>query len=490
MRALLRNVMVVMVGAGIACASVALAAPKPAGPKAAASGAAKASAPKGTAPKGASPKGRPPAAPKVSAEEQIKLARQHYLSRKYDEALTAIDAGLAVAPKDDPLLELKGEVLLRMNDEPRALDAYKALDKELPPGAKKREVQKIIANLTIKLTTFVEVTVTNGPARVQFGPKRRDVWCEADPSCTKAQAPGVLNVTVERPGFDPWTGRVTVASGATEKLTVTLTESSSKLTMRVAQPGASVTVDGAAYDPLTPLKPGKHEVVVSLDRHETARLEAVASLGKPIELDVTLARIVPVRIDPAVGVLPPSTELLLDGKRVSIQDGTLRVQPGAHDLVVKAPGFQPHEIKIPAEPGPDYQAVVALQRIAEPGGLTFRRKLALAAGGIGLAALGTGAVLGLQSGQLETKANTLCPEPAVPCRDAPEANDLNPRARSRALQANIAFGAAGAAAIAATVLWLTGSSGSPGPRESREPRMAVTPRLDGAAAGLDLAVRF
>ncbi|MBC7978221.1 MAG: hypothetical protein H7138_24820, partial [Myxococcales bacterium] len=56
--------------------------------------------------------------------------------------------------------------------------------------------------------------------------------------------------------------------------------------------------------------------------------------------------------------------------------------------------------------------------------------------------------------------------------------------RSRALQANIAYGVAAGAAIAAGVLWFTGG------RESAEPRVAVTPHVDGASAGLDLSMRF
>jgi hypothetical protein len=67
-----------------------------------------------------------------------------------------------------------------------------------------------------------------------------------------------------------------------------------------------------------------------------------------------------------------------------------------------------------------------------------------------------------------------------PCPDAPAANHLLDRARSRALQANIAFGVAGAAALAASVLWFTGAP---------ERRVAVAPRV-GSLTGLDLAVRF
>jgi tetratricopeptide (TPR) repeat protein len=479
MRALLRNV---MVGAGIACASVALAAPKAAGPKSAAP-----TAPKGAAPKGAAPKGRTPAAPKVDPREQLKDAERHHQSGKYDEALAAIDAGLAVAPKDIPLLTLKGEVLLKTNDEPGALDTYKTLYKLLPEGFQKVTVGKTIANLTSKQTTFVEVTVTNGPAEVRFGRVVKGVKCQAAPSCKTTLAPGAHKVTVVRPGFEPWTGGVTVASGNTAQLTVTLTESSSRLAVRVAQPGASVTVDGAAYDPSAPVKPGKHEVVVSLDRHETARLEAVAGLGKPIELDVTLARLVPIRIVSPGAAIQPVPALQLDGKPVSIQDGTLRLQPGAHDLEVSAPGFQKRTIKIPAELGPDYQAVVALQPVVEPDrGPSLRRKVALAAGGLGLAALGTGVVLGLQSRGLADDTLALCDSPSTPCAGALEANDLNRRARQRASQANVAFGVAGGAVVAAAILWLTGAP------ESRS-RVAITPHLGpqlGTTAGLDLSVRF
>jgi hypothetical protein len=67
-----------------------------------------------------------------------------------------------------------------------------------------------------------------------------------------------------------------------------------------------------------------------------------------------------------------------------------------------------------------------------------------------------------------------------PLPKAIEANDLNQRAWSRALEANTCVWVAGGAAIAAAVLWLTGAP---------ESRVAVTPQL-GAVAGLDLSVRF
>jgi hypothetical protein len=126
-----------------------------------------------------------------------------------------------------------------------------------------------------------------------------------------------------------------------------------------------------------------------------------------------------------------------------------------------------------------------------PGGSRFtgRRKLALAAGGVGVAALGVGVALGLSSGGLEDDSFALCPSPEMPCSGAREANELNVRARERALQANIAYGVAGGAVVVAAVLWLTGAPEGRGGGAGRASRMTVTPRI-GPVAGLDLTGRF
>jgi hypothetical protein len=287
--------------------------------------------------------------------------------------------------------------------------------------------------------------------------------------------PGPYRVIVERPGFARWTGNVTLVKGQTAKLAVTLVEEPSLLTVRVAQPGARVTVDDAAYDAPAKVAAGKHRVVVSLAGHAEARLAATAREGKPVELDVALARLVAIRVE------PPGAALLLDDRPVAIQDGSIAIPPGAHVLVARANGFVERRIEIPPEPAPDYQLALALAPVPlAPGRFTARRKIALAVGGVGLLAASAGILFGVQSGQLDDDTYALCPSPSSPCSGAIEANDLNQRARSRALQANLAYGVAGGAAIAAAVLWFTGAP---------ESRVAITPQL-GAVAGLDVAVRF
>lgn len=461
-----------IVCAGVAWAGVALAQPKapaPAAPKAAPAAAPKA----------------PKAAPKVNPRVEHKAAAAAHVNGDYQKALEHIDRGLAVAPKDRNLRRLKGTVLLEQRDYPGALEAYEAYLDVVPGGQNKRHAQNIVNKLRAVKSTFLEITLANGPADVYLDSKTLGRFCRAEPSCNQPVLPNPYTVIVERPGFKRWTGPITVASGQTAKLSVTLEEKPSQLTLRVTPPEASITVDDAPYDPSKPIAAGDHDVVVSLAGHKEERFKIKASEGNPVEREVALLPIVPIRIEPA------TAELQLDGKPVQLQDGGLALPPGAHKLVARAPDFEDRELEVPADRPAGYELVVQLDRKVVPPPppppppiFTTQRKIALAAGGAGVLAVGAGVLLGMQSGKLEDDAYALCASPSEPCVDAPAANDHISRAQSRALQANIAFGVAGGAAIAAAVLWFTGAHRTP------EARVDVTPRLGAGTAGLDLAVRF
>jgi hypothetical protein len=422
----------------------------------------------------------------VDAKAQYKAAAAQHRSGNHEQALALIEQGLAAAPKDRNLLALKARVLFekgRKLFEQReyvgALDAYEAYLGAGATGQNRRTIEQIVKTLSPVRTTSLEITVANGPADLYVEAKALGVVCAATSACSKAWLPGEYEVIAERAGFEPWTGPVTVQGGAAAKLAITLVEKPSLLTVRVAQPGASVTVDGKPHDAPGPVPAGPHVVVVSLAGHAPQRLELEARLGEPVVRDVALIPLVPVELEPA------GATLLLGDRRLELGDGGVALPPGAHKLVARAPGYRDREIAVPAERGAGYKLAVVLERAAPPpppgpGLFTGRRKLALAVGGLGVVAAGAGVLLGLGAKQLEDDAFALCPSPEAPCPDAPEANELNQRGQDRALQANIAFGVAGGAAIAAAVLWFTGAP---------ESRVAVTPRV-GAVAGLDLAVRF
>lgn len=423
------------------------------------------------------------AAPGGDVRAKYRAASQLSTNGNAAQALVVIEEGLAVAPKDRPLLSLKGRILFDLRDYLGALAAYDAYLAAGPIDGNARQVQEIVKNLLPAKTTSLDVTLANGPATIYLESKDDGEFCAATVPCNKAMLPGPHRVIAERPGFNRWTGSVTVVAGQATKLEVTLVEMPSLLTVRVVPPDAHVTIDGTAYNAPTKVAAGSHQVVVSLAGHAEARLEATAHEGKPVVLDVSLTPLVATRVE------PPGAELLLDDKPVTIADGSLPIPPGAHVLVARAKGFQERRIDIQAERPADYEVKIALAPIEVPKVVvaplksspwTPRRKLALAVGGVGVAALVTGMVLGVQSGHLEDDAYARCPSPSTPCSEARAANDLIQRGQSRAFQANIAYGVAGGAAIAAAVLWLTG-----GP----ESRVAVAPHL-GAVAGLDLAVRF
>lgn len=476
MQSLIRRL---IIWVAVATAGTALAGPKAAGP-ATSKGPPRAAAAKRTPP--AEAKRTLPDVAKVDPRERLKTAARHRKSGDREKALAAIEEGLAVAPKDSGLLYLKCTLLFERNDDAGALAACEGFLEVSPRDAKRVEVEKIVTALKTKMTTFLEVTVANGPASVYLRFISPGVFCRAAPSCKGAVSPGAHKVIVDRPGFQRWTDRVTVVSGQTAKLDVTLTELPSLLSVHVTPPGARVTIDGAPHDAPAEVAPGKHVIIASLEGHAEERREVTARQGRAIELDVALAPIVPLQIEPP-GV---AVELLLDGKLVAIKDGGIPIPASARELRVRAQGFHSERVQLAAERGPDYTIPVRLRRVELPppprgtGPVPFRRKLALAAGGVSLAAVSAGVAFGLQSQQLAEDALALCPSASSPCAAAAQARAVNERGQARALQANVAFGVAGGAAIAAAVLWLTGAP---------ESRVAVTPRL-GAVAGLDLTVRY
>ena len=421
------------------------------------------------------------ATPGTDARARYQAAVQLVNTGNDDQALALIDEGLAAAPQDLPLLGLKGRVLLALRDYPGALATYEAYLAAGVTGANRRGAQQIVQRLSAVRTTFLDITVANGPATIYLDSRTEGVLCTTAPGCNRPILPGDYKVIAERPGFEVWTGRIAVPAGATTRLAIALVEKPSRLTVRIAQTGAQVMVDGATYRAPAEVAAGTHHVVVALAHHREAQRDVVAHEGKPVELDVALTPIVSVRVEPA------GAALSLDGQPVALEDGGLAVPAGDHELVARSPGYLERRVQLPAIRPSDDELVIALERVPPPVAaapvpphISARRKVALTVGGLGVAAAVTGVVLGIQSGHLKDDAYALCPSPSISCSRAADADRSYDRGRSRAIAADIGFGVAGAAAITAAVLWFTGAP---------EARVAVRPRL-GPAAGLDVAVRF
>ena len=115
---------------------------------------------------------------------------------------------------------------------------------------------------------------------------------------------------------------------------------------------------------------------------------------------------------------------------------------------------------------------------------TGTRRAAVGVGLVGVAALGTGIVFGVQANGYRDEAAGLCP--SNPCGNAEEANRLSDKADSRALFANVSFGASAALIVGAAVLWYVGSPSSAPDTDSA----FIVPQISPTSAGVAFTTRF
>lgn len=172
----------------------------------------------------------------------------------------------------------------------------------------------------------------------------------------------------------------------------------------------------------------------------------------------------------------------IEGARITIEVPRLgeRMKP------VAAPPSPPSSppSSPPASPPPLTEALGPPAAPAR-GMFTMRRKVAIGAAGASVTAVVVGAVFGESSRTKTNDAYKLCPDPAMTCVRADQANALIASSHRRSQEANIAFGAGAAAAIAAGVLWLTGAPDAESPR-----RVSVVPRVAPGETGLVVQTRF
>lgn len=112
---------------------------------------------------------------------------------------------------------------------------------------------------------------------------------------------------------------------------------------------------------------------------------------------------------------------------------------------------------------------------------TGKRKVAVVSLTVGVGAAVAGVVLGSSASSKKDDAYKLCPAPSIPCAQAGEANSLISTAHTRALEADVAFGAGAAAAVLAGVLWFTGAP---------EENVHVEARASARGGGIAIVGRF
>ncbi len=104
---------------------------------------------------------------------------------------------------------------------------------------------------------------------------------------------GKHTVTVQQSGYSPKTVQLTLAANETKQLPVTLDWAGGYLTVKVNQPGATITVSGLGtyHNAITalPVQPGQYQVAVTQDgmKSESRTLELVAGQRASLEFSLS-----------------------------------------------------------------------------------------------------------------------------------------------------------------------------------------------------------
>jgi hypothetical protein len=180
------------------------------------------------------------------------------------------------------------------------------------------------------------------------------------------------------------------------------------------------------------------------------RVREVERILEAIDREVAWIELVPA---------PREARVTVDGEPVVPRRGALRVRldPGTHVVVAEATGaWLQKVVSLELKAGERRTVRFALEPKPAPGdGGATQRTVGFSVGGVGLAALGAGAVLGALAAKSDTLAVEHCSTPTL-C-DA-QGSSLGARANREALGSTIAFAVGGAAATAGLVLVFTAPS--------------------------------
>lgn len=212
-----------------------------------------------------------------------------------------------------------------------------------------------------------------------------------------------------------------------------------------------------------PLDPGKHEITASGTKLRKFSQTIELRPGKHIRVDVVPEREASAEVRLYLSEAPKGARILVDGQpsEVSKETTFLYLDPGMHDLLLRAPGYRSVRWQRPFENGELVSLRPSLRR-ATP------RAAALVLGGLSLATAITAIALGAQA-QIEDAAN----RPASGMVTEPSREAFAARDRIR-IMAGVATGFAplsGALAVATLGLALTADWSS---QRAERPRLSAS----------------
>lgn len=254
--------------------------------------------------------------------------------------------------------------------------------------------------------------------------------------------------------------------------------------------GMSVTRDGALvnealWDQKVPVDPGTYVIRIEAPGHETKEIR-IEVPKKRDDIQITAPALSKKSTPEPPDTTPDPTGDTTDsgdgtssGTQIDVSTGDSGAGSASGDLAERITPTSPRS---------------GAMRDASSG-LPTGRKIALASGAVGIAALATGAVFGLQASSKWDDAKSMCANGTTAC--TPEAVTLGDDAQSRANLATATFAVGVAATGAAVALWLfsspseRASSTATGPGRASNERVAtIHPILGADVAGLGVSLRW
>ncbi|APR86982.1 hypothetical protein A7982_12331 [Minicystis rosea] len=176
-----------------------------------------------------------------------------------------------------------------------------------------------------------------------------------------------------------------------------------------------------------------------------------------------------------------------DGNDVSKAElgGPVNVDPGPHVIEATAPGYEVWQTTVTVGDKNDNRTVTIPGLTAKPTPTSPLRPAAFAVGGLGVAGLVLGGVMGGLAMSDKSKLDTLCPQNA--CPNGNGGQDKLASAKTKALVSTVGLSVGGAALATGVVLFVLSTRGTP-KQDERKP--ALVPAIGPGFAGLSATGSF
>lgn len=236
----------------------------------------------------------------------------------------------------------------------------------------------VSAGSTSQVYATLKSEVSNGYISVSSSPSYADVYIDGaykgTTPVTSSVSPGSHTVKVSKSGYDTISRTVSVNSGSTTSVSVSLAQPANSYINIMSTPhGADVYVDGAykgktspnnQFLSVGPLSPGSHTVTLELSGYNKYTSSVYLGNNEVKSLSVTMTQPMPSTSALHITTDPSGANVFIDNTYRGYAPLTLNdIAPGYHKVTVSRDGYNSWEESINFEQGKTVERSVALSAV-------------------------------------------------------------------------------------------------------------------------------